>query len=61
MGGRHEDSFREHPLRPGTLYALDQHDRHLLRAHSELRLVSVFNPAIEAHERHAYGDEASSY
>lgn len=47
-----------YPIKPGTLYALDQHDRHLLRAHSEMRLVSIFNPALTGCEIH---DESGSY
>lgn len=41
-----------HELRPGTLYALDQHDQHIVRAKTELRLICVFNPALTGHERH---------
>ena len=47
-----------YPIKPGTLYALDRHDRHLLRAHSEMRLVSIFNPALTGREIH---DESGSY
>lgn len=41
-----------HPIRDGTLYALDKHDRHTLRAHSDLRLVCAFNPPISGREVH---------
>jgi len=41
-----------YPIRPGTLYLLDKHDRHLLRAHSELQLACVFNPALHGQEVH---------
>lgn len=41
-----------HPIRPGTLYALDGHEEHVLRAHSELRLLCVFNPPVTGHEVH---------
>lgn len=44
-----------HHLAPGTVYALDQHDHHTLRAISELRLVCVFNPALVGTERHVGG------
>lgn len=37
---------------PGTLYALDQHDRHLLRAKTRMRLVCVFNPPLTGREVH---------
>jgi len=41
-----------HDLRPGSMYALDQHDRHTLRVRSELHLVCVFNPALTGAETH---------
>ena len=41
-------------IEPGTLYALDKHDRHTLRARteSEMRLVCVFNPPLDGSEVH---------
>jgi L-ectoine synthase len=44
-----------HAIGPGTVYALDRHDRHVLRASTELRLVCVFNPALAGTERHVGG------
>lgn len=41
-----------HEIRPGTLYALDKHDRHILKAHTELRLVCSFNPPVTGREIH---------
>ena len=41
-----------HPIRPGTLYALDRHDEHLLRAFTEIVCVCVFNPALHGREVH---------
>jgi len=41
-----------HPIRPGTLYALDGHERHLLRARREMRMVCVFNPPLSGAEVH---------
>ena len=41
-----------HRIVPGTMYALDQHDRHTMRVISELRLVCVFNPALTGSETH---------
>lgn len=41
-----------HPLGPGSLYALDKHDRHLLRARTEMSLVCVFTPALSGRETH---------
>lgn len=43
---------RVYPIRPGTLYVLDQHDQHLLRAHSQLELACVFNPPLNGKEVH---------
>lgn len=40
------------PIRPGTIYALDQHDRHILRAKTELRMICVFNPPLTGRETH---------
>lgn len=42
----------EHEIKPGTIYALDQHDHHVLHATSELRLVCVFNPPVVGPETH---------
>lgn len=39
-------------IEPGTLYILDQHDKHLLRAFDELELACVFNPPITGREVH---------
>lgn len=43
---------RIHPIRPGMVYALDRHDRHRLRAKTQLRLVCVFNPPLTGREVH---------
>jgi L-ectoine synthase len=43
---------RVHPIRPGTLYALDGHEKHRLRAHTDLRLICAFNPALTGREVH---------
>ena len=47
-----------HPITPGTIYALDKHDRHVLRASSELKLACVFNPPLNGKEVH---DESGAY
>jgi len=41
-----------HPIRPGVAYALNRHDRHCLRARTEMRLVCVFNPPLTGREVH---------
>jgi L-ectoine synthase len=39
-------------LAPGTIYVLDQYERHRLKAFSEMRLVCVFTPALTGRETH---------
>jgi len=41
-----------HPISPGMMYALDENDRHLLRATTKLRMVCVFNPPVTGQEVH---------
>jgi L-ectoine synthase len=41
-----------HPLGVGSLYALDIHDRHIVRAHTDMTLVCVFTPALTGRETH---------
>ena len=41
-----EVSGAVHLIAPGTLYALDRHDAHVLRSETELELLCVFNPAL---------------
>jgi L-ectoine synthase len=42
-----------YPLRPGTLYALDKNDAHIVRAtRGDLRVVCVFNPPLTGDETH---------
>lgn len=47
-----------HEIRAGTVYALDRHDRHVLRATTQLRMVCVFNPPCTGTEEH---DEYGGY
>ena len=44
-----------HEIRAGTMYALDRHDRHVLRARTRMRMVCAFNPpctGAEVHDEH---------
>ena len=41
-----EASGEVHTIQKGTIYALDQHDAHVLRAETMLELVCVFNAAL---------------
>ena len=46
------------PLAPGSLYVLDNHEAHILRAHTDMRLVCIFTPALTGEETH---DASGSY
>jgi len=37
---------------PGQMYALNAHDRHVLRAETDLELACVFNPPLYGTEVH---------
>lgn len=41
-----------HPIKPGTLYILDKHDKHVLRAFEEMKMACVFNPPLSGKEVH---------
>ena len=41
-----------HSLKPGTMYALDKHDRHQIKALTDMRLVCIFSPALLGPETH---------
>jgi L-ectoine synthase len=43
---------RVYAIAPGVMYALDRHDRHRLRARTDMRLVCVFNPPLTGREVH---------
>lgn len=40
------------PIDPGTLYVIDQHDRHIVHAHKDLQFACVFNPPLNGTETH---------
>ena len=53
--GEVEDSSgNRFPIKPGTMYALDKHDEHRVRAATTMRLVCVFSPALSGGERGSY-------
>ncbi|MDQ2091762.1 ectoine synthase [Marimonas arenosa] len=41
-----------HKIAPGVMYALDQNDRHTLRAEEELVMACCFNPPVTGNEVH---------
>ncbi|GIP33172.1 ectoine synthase [Paenibacillus sp. J2TS4] len=53
-----QESGKVYPLKPGTVYALDGHEKHYLRATKDMRMVCVFNPPCTGREVH---DEEGTY
>ena len=47
-----------YPIKPGTIYILDQHDQHILRSHTDMQMACVFNPPLHGKEVH---DENGAY
>lgn len=47
-----------HTIRPGVIYALDRHDRHILRARTEMTMACVFTPPVTGREVH---DKTGAY
>lgn len=47
-----------HQIEPGTFYALDGHERHILTGHTDMRMICVFNPPVSGKEVH---DESGAY
>jgi L-ectoine synthase len=47
-----EETGTVYPLRPGTLYLLNGHEHHIVRAHTDLHTVCVFNPPCTGREVH---------
>ncbi len=52
------ETGEKHELFPGALYALDKHDRHILRPETEMLAACVFNPPVTGNETH---DETGAY
>ena len=48
----YNEGGEKYMIEPGTMYALNRHDKHVLTAEEELILVCVFNPPVVGHERH---------
>jgi L-ectoine synthase len=46
------ESGERFEIEAGTVYALDQHERHVLIAETQMRMVCVFNPALVGQEVH---------
>ncbi|EKE16555.1 MAG: hypothetical protein ACD_11C00002G0004 [uncultured bacterium] len=51
--GEVEDEFgNKQIISEGVLYALDKHDKHILRAKTALKLICFFTPALTGNEKH---------
>ncbi|MFQ6395364.1 ectoine synthase [Nocardia sp. KC 131] len=46
------DNDVTYELRPGSMYLLDEHERHRLHASTEMRMMCVFNPPVTGQEVH---------
>jgi len=46
------DDGKVYPITEGTLYILDKHDKHILRAKKEMKMACVFNPPLNGKEVH---------
>jgi len=47
-----------HKIKPGTMYALNGHEKHILRAKTQFRMICVFTPPLTGREVH---DEEGVY
>ena len=56
VGGEGEiesvEDGKVYPIKDGTMYALNNHDKHYVRAKTDMRLVCVFNPPVTGREVH---------
>ena len=46
------DDGKKYPIKAGTVYILDKHDKHILRAFKEMKMACVFNPPLNGKEVH---------
>lgn len=52
------DAGETHELKPGVLYLLNKHDRHVVRPKTDIVTACVFNPPVTGSEVH---DESGAY
>lgn len=52
------DDGKVYPIKANTMYALNKHENHYLRANTDMRMVCVFNPPVTGKEVH---DEEGVY
>lgn len=53
-----KDNDTTHELKPGTMYLLNGHEKHVVRPIKDIRCVCVFNPPVTGQEVH---DEEGTY
>jgi L-ectoine synthase len=60
---RSADGENVHVIEPGVIYALNEHDKHVLMASpdKDMHLISVFNPPLTGHERHSLSSDGFSH
>ena len=46
------ETGKSHTIKPGTMYALDKHDRHRLTVKSRMRMICTFVPPLVGGEVH---------
>ena len=46
------DTGERWPIQHGTIYALNEHDKHVLRAKTQMRMICTFNPPVTGQEVH---------
>lgn len=46
------DTGTVHEIGPGTLYAMNNHDRHRIRAKTQMRVICTFVPPLDGTEKH---------
>lgn len=56
------DSSEHYVIEPGSIYVLDKHDPHILKADADqdLHLISVFNPPLTGKEQHHLSEDGFS-
>jgi len=47
-----DETGEKHWIEPGTMYLLNGHEKHTVRATTELRMACVFNPPVTGRETH---------
>ncbi|MGE2834215.1 ectoine synthase [Mycobacterium sp. SMC-4] len=52
------ETGQEYPLKPGTMYLLNGHERHRVTCETTMRMLCVFNPPVTGQEVH---DESGAY